>query len=288
MEAPERGWADGAVLMLFAAAVIGLVAFIVIEQRVSRPMLDLSLFRFRRFVGVQFLPIATACYVVMLVVLPARLIGIEGQSETQAGITMIALSLPLLMVPLLAVQLAHRWSAATLTCAGLLVAAVGFWWLGDVAPGAAATAWIAPMLLTGFGTGFAWGLMDGLSVSVVPKERAGMATGIFSTTRVAGEAIALAVVGAALTALIVAQTGTSGTVSAAAWMEAAHRTAMGNVSAALTLLPAGSGPMLTAAYGVAFAQLAHALAVVSVVSAAVVWGLLGRSRAALSVATESV
>lgn len=284
MEVPERGWADGAVLALFAAAVLGLVAFIVIEQRVVRPMLDLSLFRFRRFVGVQFLPIATACYVVMLVVLPARLIGIEGQGETDAGITMIALSLPLLVVPLLAVQLAHRWSAATLTCIGLLLAAAGFWWLGDVAPGRPATAWIAPMLLTGFGTGFAWGLMDGLSVSVVPKERAGMATGIFSTTRVAGEAIALAVVGAVLSALIVAQMGTSGLVSAGTWMEVAHRTAMGNVLAALAVLPAGSGPMLTAAYGAAFTQLAHALAVVSVVSAMVVWALLGRSPAVVAMA----
>jgi MFS family permease len=278
MEVPERGWTDGVVFALFVAAAVGLAAFITIEQRVARPMLDLSLFRFRRFVGVQVLPLATACYVVMLVVLPARLIGIEGQGETEAGITMIALSLPLLVVPLLAVQLAHRWSAATLTCAGLLVAATGFWWLGEIAPGQPATAWIAPMLVTGFGTGFAWGLMDGLSVSVVPKERAGMATGIFSTTRVAGEAIALAAVGAALTALIVGQAGPSHAVNAATWMEAAHRTAMGNVPAALALLPAGSGPALTQAYGVAFAQLAHALAAFSVVSAAVVYGLLGRMR----------
>ncbi|CAJ0771961.1 MFS transporter [Ralstonia chuxiongensis] len=279
MEVPERGWGDGVVLALFTASALGLAVFVAIEQRVVRPMLDLSLFRFRRFVGVQFLPLATACYVAMLVLLPARLIGIEGQGETEAGITMIALSLPLLVVPLLAVQLAHRWSAAALTCGGLLVAAMGFWWLGDVGPGQPAAAWILPMLLTGFGTGFAWGLMDGLSVSVVPKERAGMATGIFSTTRVAGEAVTLAVVGAVLTALIVSQAGASGSANVATWMEAAHRTAMGNVPAALTLLPAGSAPTLISAYVAAFAQIAHALAVVSVVSAAVVWGLLGRTQA---------
>ena len=58
-----------------------------------------------------------------------------------------------------------------------------------------------------------WGLMDGLSVSVVPKERAGMATGIFSTTRVAGEGIALAIVGAVLVATAVPRTSPSGTAS---------------------------------------------------------------------------
>jgi MFS family permease len=60
----------------------------------------------------------------------------------------------------------------------------------------------APLLLIGLGIGLPWGLMDGLAVAVVPRERAGMATGIFSTVRVAGEGIALAVVGAALAALL--------------------------------------------------------------------------------------
>lgn len=40
--------------------------------------------------------------------------------------------------------------------------------------------------------------MDGLSMSVVPKERAGMAAGIFTTMRVAGEAVAIAIIGALL------------------------------------------------------------------------------------------
>ena len=50
-------------------------------------MLDLSLFRYPRFVGVQVLPIATCyCYVVLLVLLPLRLIGIGGLSEIDAGL----------------------------------------------------------------------------------------------------------------------------------------------------------------------------------------------------------
>jgi hypothetical protein len=40
--------------------------------------------------------------------------------------------------------------------------------------------------------------LDGLSVSVVPKDRSGMASGIFNTSKVAIEGIALAIVTAAL------------------------------------------------------------------------------------------
>ncbi|MGM3304349.1 hypothetical protein ACS26S_27150, partial [Bacillus cereus group sp. BC12] len=84
---------------------------------------------------------------------------------------------------------------------GLLIAAAGLVWLGIALRGGAGAAAIAPMVTIGIGAGMPWGLMDGLSVSVVPKERAGMATGIFSTTRVAGEGIALAIVGAVLAGL---------------------------------------------------------------------------------------
>lgn len=43
--APGRGWSDPMVIALFGAAVAFLIAFVVIELRVARPMLDLRLFR---------------------------------------------------------------------------------------------------------------------------------------------------------------------------------------------------------------------------------------------------
>jgi hypothetical protein len=55
------------------------------------------------------------------------------------------------------------------------------------------------MFVTGAGAALPWGLMDGLAVSAVSVERAGMAAGLFNTVRVAGEGIALAVVMALLT-----------------------------------------------------------------------------------------
>ncbi|MFP3787008.1 MFS transporter, partial [Burkholderia sp. SIMBA_024] len=53
LEAPARGWSDPAIRALFVAAVFALAAFVAIERRSAHPMLDLSLFRYRRFIGVQ-------------------------------------------------------------------------------------------------------------------------------------------------------------------------------------------------------------------------------------------
>ncbi|KVE71835.1 MFS transporter [Burkholderia vietnamiensis] len=283
IEAPARGWTDPLVIVLLAGAALGACAFVAIETRVARPMLDLSLFRIPRFVGVQVLPVSTCCcYIVLLVVLPLRFIGIDGFSEIDAGWLMLAISAPMLVVPLVAATLTRRLSAGVISGLGLLLAAAGLVWLDAALRGGAGPAAIGPMLAIGIGAGMPWGLMDGLSVSVVPKERAGMATGIFSTTRVAGEGIALAIVGAVLAALAhadlrrVPAAGASGASGASdAALRAAARLATGDLAGAAAVLPGVDRATLLASYLHAFDRLLLALAVVTVLCAGVVFAFLG-------------
>ncbi|WP_394828656.1 MFS transporter [Pendulispora albinea] len=199
VQVPEHGWSSPWVLGLLGGSVLLLGAFVLAERLQRRPMLDLSLFRYPRFVGAQLLPLATGFgFVVSLVLLPIRFVGIEGRGAFTAGMMMIPLSAPMLVVPLLASFLTRWISAATLSGIGLAVSAAGLFWLATIAPGASAGSFAAPMLVIGLGTGAPWGLMDDLAVSVVPRERAGMATGIFSTMRVAGEGVAIAITSALL------------------------------------------------------------------------------------------
>lgn len=277
IEAPELGWSHPIVVTSLLGAAAMLAAFIFVETRSQRPMLDLSLFRYPRFVGVQVLPIATCyCYVVLLVLLPLRLIGIGGLSEIDAGLLLIALSAPMLVVPLAASYLIRWFSAGVLSGAGLLLAAVGLFWLGRVDPASNGMNVILPMLLIGVGTGLPWGLMDGLSVSVVPKERAGMATGIFSTTRVAGEGVALAIVNAILAGLAKARLATVIPQRGEEVTKAAQRLAMGDVHGATTMLPNLTEMEMREIYAIAFQHLSIVLIAITVVSALVIFALLGQ------------
>lgn len=281
-----RGWSSPLVIALLAGAALGACAFVAIETRVARPMLDLSLFRIARFVGVQVLPVSTCCcYIVLLVVLPLRFIGIDGFSEIDAGWLMLAISAPMLIVPFIAATLTRWLSAGVISGLGLLIAAAGLVWLGIALRGGAGAAAIAPMVTIGVGAGMPWGLMDGLSVSVVPKERAGMATGIFSTTRVAGEGIALAIVGAVLAGF--ARTGLTQAAGAVgtpdATLRAAARLATGDLAGAAVALPGVGHAALLASYTHAFDRLLIGLAVVTVLCAGVVFAFLGGRR----VATET-
>lgn len=283
LQGPEAGWSSAATLLPLAGAALALAAFVAVERRVQQrtgqPMLDLSLFRYPRFVGVQLLAGAPAyAFVVLLVLLPVRFIGVEGMAPLQAGQLMFVLSLPMLFVPLLAGWLTRWISAAPLCLAGLLVCAAGLLWLGGCAPGTAFAQMAPPLLLIGLGIGLPWGLMDGLAVSVVPSERAGMATGIFSTVRVAGEGIALALVGAGLAALLSwrlsALAAPLAPQALAATGPAAQLLVTGDLAGALSLLPGLPASAVLAAYGQAFSTLLDVLAGITVLTALGVYAFL--------------
>lgn len=268
LQAPASGWNSLASQGLLGGAVLLLAVFVLAEKRHVRPMLDLSLFRLPAFAGVQLLAAAPAfSFVVLLVLLPARLIGIEGYSPQAAGAMMLALSAPMLVLPLLAGLAAQRVAAAHICSAGLLLAAGGLLWLAHCPPGTPAAAILGPLLLIGAGISLPWGLMDGLAVSVVPVERAGMAAGIFNTTRVAGEGIALAIVAALLATFTLAALRTVPGVAAHDAALAAPLLAIGQLRAAAQLLPQAGLHELAAAYGLAFHHLLQVLAAISATTA---------------------
>jgi len=272
LSAPEAGWSDPLVIALLIGAALLLIAFTCVEHRTARPMLDLTLFRYPRFVGVQLLAAAPAyAFVVLLILLPIRFVGIEGMSAVAAGRMMIALSGPLLILPVIAGALTRWLSPAVICGSGLAIAAGGLFWLGQ----SSSNALIGPMLTIGIGISLPWGLMDGLAVSVVPVERAGMAAGIFATTRVAGEGVALAIVTVVLTAL------TRGALPASvAAGTAAQRLATGDVAEAARLLPMLTPAQLAAAYHQGFDMLLWLLTAITLVTALVVLLFLRRSAVA--------
>ena len=276
----ERGWTAPIVVVLLAATALLAAAFRAVEAGAARPMLDLALFRYPRFIGVQLLPVATCyCYIVLLVVLPLRFVSIDRFSAIEAGGLMIALSAPMLVVPLLAAGLTRWLSAGVISAVGLLIAAAGLYWLNATLRDRADSGVIAPLLTIGAGAGLPWGLMDGLSVGIVPKERAGMAAGIFGTVRVAGECIALATVNAALATLmhtrIAAIAGQPPT--AAATRHAAARLAAGDAAGAAALLPHLDRSALMHIHADAFGVLLQGLTVVTLACAIIVLLVLGRA-----------
>lgn len=246
MLGPDHGWAHPLVVALLAGAAILLAGFIAIELVQKRPMLDLSLFRYARFVSVQALPVAVAySFIVPFILLPARFIRIEGMSELEVGLMLLPLSLPIATIPFIAANLTRWIPSGILAGLGLIVAGTGVLLLALVPVGSPGMAFILPLVLIGAGAALPWGLMDDLAISVVPTERAGMATGIFGTMRVAGETVAIALVGALMTVFV--SNGFGGMPAGAA-----NAIAGGDLDAAAALAPSIARMAAADAYGDAF------------------------------------
>ena len=265
-------------LALLVTLLLGGV-FVFIERRHPSPLLDLSLFSQPAFLGVQLLPVATCFgYVVLLVALPLQLLGVHGQSATLVGLQMLALSAPMLVLPMLAARWAERVGSARLCTLGLLVCAAGLYLLSRQASHPSPLQWVPLLMLVGAGTALPWGLMDGLSVRVVPVQRAGMAAGIFGTVRVAGEGIALAAVTALLALLIGHQLQGA---SPAPLVRAGAYLATGAREQAQALLPTMSRMQLQHASSEALATLLRVLALLTAACAAVLRLLLRKRTGAL-------
>ncbi|MEU7300164.1 MFS transporter [Streptomyces sp. NPDC007189] len=197
VEGGERGWGDPVTLGSLAGFLLFMAAFVVAELRVARPMFDLSLFRNPTFVVVVCQPFTiTFGFVVLINFLPPFFTGVGGRSSTESGLLLLPLMLPVFALPLLIGRLvADRVSPRVLLTASSVLIAVGSLWLVVLEPGQSPAAVVGPLLVFGLGVGSAFGAMDNAAVSVVPVERAGMASGIFNTMRITGETVAIAAAG---------------------------------------------------------------------------------------------
>ncbi|MGV9778197.1 MFS transporter [Streptosporangium sp. NPDC003464] len=263
VEGPQLGWAHGGVLAMFAGAAGLLLAFVGIETRSVRPMLDLGLLRDRRFLAVIWMVFAMGFgFVAPGTYLPLYFRSVGGAGPLDAGLSMVPLGLPVLLVPPAAGALLRRFSLRALLTAALALIAVGDLWLVTLTPAGGWTQVAGPLTVLGLGVGLAFGLIDNAAVSAAPPERAGMASGVFNTMRLAGEAVAVSVTGALLVSLT--RSGLDGD------RDLANRVVAGDL--------AGIPPHAAGVYTDSLRLTLLAIAVFTAVSAAVFLSLNRRAR----------
>jgi EmrB/QacA subfamily drug resistance transporter len=194
------GWTSPAILSLLAAAVVLLSAFIVIERRVSTPMLDLGLFRVRLFSASTASAVLNyICLYTVLFLLPFYLIQARGLDPAQAGLILTAQPIIMAIVAPLSGTLSDRIGARLFSTAGMVVVAVGLFLLsrlGDHSP----LGYVALALATvGLGTGLFVSPNNSALLGAAPLHRRGIASGILATARNVGMVLGVGLAGAVFT-----------------------------------------------------------------------------------------
>jgi EmrB/QacA subfamily drug resistance transporter len=194
------GWTTPHIMIEGSGAVIFFLLFIVVEKLQARPMVDFSFFLRPTYLGANVAQFAFAAgLLTMLTFTPIYFQHALGLSPRAAGLLMLPMALPLFIVPrIVTAQLSHRLTGRTLLTAGLTVVSAGLALMAFAAGALDYRLMLAAMLATGLGAGLLNGETTKVGMTVIPAERAGMASGISGTMRFTGIVIGFAALGVVL------------------------------------------------------------------------------------------
>jgi predicted MFS family arabinose efflux permease len=196
-----EGWGSSEIISLLAGATVLLGVFVVIERRSANPMLELELFRNHAFTGVQIAAFAiSASLFALFLYVTLYLQQFLGDTPLGAG----ERYLPLTVVTFLVAGLSGAWvsriAARAQLGVGLALVGLGLVLMSGLSASDGWTALLPGFVLAGVGAGIVNTVVADVALSVVPKERSGMAAGINDTFRQVGVAVGIAVWGAIFTA----------------------------------------------------------------------------------------
>ena len=199
IEAPSRGWTDGLVLGAFAFSASMLVAFIAWERRAPAPMLDLALFRNPRF-SASSSAISLAFFALFGVIffLTQYLQEVRGYSALDAGLRTLPVAAGLVIGGPFSAKLTERLGIRIVVPFGLTLVS-GALYLLTFADATSSYGLIAfTLVLLGFGMASALAPATDAIMGSLPAAKMSVGSAINDTTRVAGGALGVAVLGSIL------------------------------------------------------------------------------------------
>jgi MFS family permease len=193
----EDGWGSAPIVAELAGAVALLAAFLVIEARVTQPMLPLGLFRIKEFSGAQVAAFAiSASYFSIFLYTTLYLQQILGLSPIESGLVYLPATVLIFFVSAASAKLLEKVSPGALIAVGLALVAGGLG-LGLLATATSSWAMLFPSLLVGgTGTGLFNPAVSAVALGSAPQEQSGLAAGVNDTFRQAGIAVGVALYGA--------------------------------------------------------------------------------------------
>jgi len=195
IEAPTLGWSSPSVLLMTAAGVAGLAAFLAREHRAASPMLPLSIFRERQFAATNAVTfIVYAALVGATFLLPVVLQVVSGYSPLASGLALLPLTIIMLALSARSGRLATRIGPRLQMSVGPVVTGAGLAMLTFSTHGASYVLYVLPAIVV-FGLGLAITVapLTATAMSSAPAEHSGIASAVNNDVARFGGLLAVAV-----------------------------------------------------------------------------------------------
>ncbi|NNJ12321.1 MFS transporter [Chloroflexales bacterium ZM16-3] len=201
MDKTQYGWGSPLVLGMIGLSVVGLALFLFAERRAAGPILPLHLFRNRTYTLVNLIGVSVgATLFAAIFFLSLYLVNVLGVSATEAGTTLIPLTLSLVFGSIVSsaiVQRIGRYKATIIV--GLTIIVASLWWLTTIQIDTSIWMVRLRMVALGLGLGPSLPLLNLALQNAVPREDIGSATASRQFFQQIGQVVGSAVFGAVLT-----------------------------------------------------------------------------------------
>jgi EmrB/QacA subfamily drug resistance transporter len=206
----EWGWSSARVVGLLLIGVASLVAGVFVERRSTHPIIDMRLFRTRTFVSaVGSLLCSMLALFAVGFLLPFYAEELRGFSPEHTGMLLTPFPLAMALIAPAAGALSDRVGSRWLAPLALVITATALLLLMqlDATSSTFAMAW--RLALAGAGLGMFQAPNTSALMGAAPESQQGMASGVFATARVTGQALSVAVAGAVFAGVGGAAAGTA-------------------------------------------------------------------------------
>ena len=196
IEAPNYGWTGGHTIAGFALAAVVVAAFIWWEQRRDHPMLDLSVFRDRRFSGGSLA--ITAGFLTLfgfIFVITQYFQFIKGYSAFETGVRLLPVAASIAIASILGPRIVE-WIGTTIVVAGgLAIFGAGLGWAATASASTPYLEIAIQMVLLGAGLGLTTAPGTEAIMGSLSADKAGVGSAVNDTTRELGGTLGVAIVG---------------------------------------------------------------------------------------------
>ncbi len=194
-QAPQYGWGATRTIGVLAAAAVLLAAFLLIERRVTDPILPLSIFRLRTVAGANIAGLLLGgSFYAFIFVGTLYMQQVLHYSALQSGLAWLAASLTSIALAGLSQALVTRGGTKIVMAVGMTMIGVGAIWATQVPVHGHFLANLAgPMVVAGAGTAFAFIPISIAALAGVKEQQAGLASGLLNTSQQLGGAIGIAI-----------------------------------------------------------------------------------------------
>jgi EmrB/QacA subfamily drug resistance transporter len=196
IEAPTVGWGSERSITGFVCAALVLGVFGWWESRRTHPMLELSVFRNRRFSGSSLAVTAAYIGVFGFMFLSTQYLQfMKGYSAFGAGARMLPAAVALAAAGVLAPRLVERIGTTAVVVFGLLTMAAGIAWWALFTVSTPYTDIALALAVSGVGLGFASAPATEAIMGSLSADKAGVGSAVNESTRELGAALGVAIVG---------------------------------------------------------------------------------------------